>query len=73
MIVIVGLDLDLKYLVPFMQYLTDELCLFLMFNENTSKYKNICGCLFDKCCINCIYGLKYRPIQTLDDEEQDVI
>ena len=67
---LIGLNLDLKYLVT-ISIITDDLCLFLMFNGNESLYKRLCGCLCDKCCISCIYGSKYKQIETLDDDEQD--
>ena len=69
-IAINGFDLDLKYGVTWLWIIIDDICLFLMFKGNESIYNNLCGCLCNKCCINCIYGSRYEAVQTLDDDEQ---
>ena len=66
-----GFQLDLTYAVAWIWLINDDVCLFLVFKENELIYNNLCGCLCDKCCINCIYGLRYKPVENLDDDDDD--
>ena len=66
------LDFDVKYLLTNISIVMDSICLFLVFNEQTFLYKNMCGCLCDKCCVGYAYRTRYESIQ-MSDEESNVV
>lgn len=67
--VIVGLNGDLAYFASTLDFIIDNIGLFVLFKENESLYNGLCGCLCNKCCFSCIYGSKYKPIATMDEDE----
>ena len=67
---VVIFELDSQYLMGNIGVLCKTVCLFLMFKENRKTYKNLCGCICDKCCAAVCFGYGYKAIEMRDDEDE---
>ena len=57
---------DIKFLFGVLPIIADNICLFLMFNDNQKLYNKVCR------CICCGLGSKYEAIQAHDQDMEDM-
>ena len=67
--IMVGLQLDMRYIAIGFCLLFDNFCLFLMFRGNQKLYTDLCGRLYENRCIKIIYGTQYEPVSVKEDAQ----